>query len=222
VKGGVLSQVSVPGTPWGVCLTGDGRAALAVNDVKKIQFCRVDNNKLSLDIAIDVQGNPMSISAYDNFNLVISCKNPARVAMITMDGRVVVGAENKTAGKQVLENPTFTTVSNDGEVFVSDFGTRTIIQMDRNLSIIQTFTSPMLTTPLGIVSVSTHQLLVADRASRTIVVLNTNNGTVSPLLGQAEELRQLRAMTWCPTSKKLYVGGNVPAKAISLCVFCQK
>jgi len=222
VNDGVLSEVTVPGQPYGVCLHGDGRAAVAVYDVKKIQFCHVDNNTLSLDIAIDVQGNPLSISAYDNFNLVISCKNPARVAMITMDGRVVVEAENTMAGKQVFKNPIFTIISNDGEVFVSDIGTHTIVQMDRKFRIIQTFTSPMLTTPLGIVAVSTCQLLVVDRDSYNIVILNTTNGIVSPLLGQADELRQPRAVTWCPTSKKLYVGDNVTGRAKSLSVFCKK
>jgi len=36
VNGGVLSQVSLPGEPWGVCHLGDGGAAVALHDVKKI------------------------------------------------------------------------------------------------------------------------------------------------------------------------------------------
>ena len=53
VNGGVLSQVSLPDGPRGVCHLGNGEAAAALPNVCKIQFVRINGDKLSLDRSID-------------------------------------------------------------------------------------------------------------------------------------------------------------------------
>jgi len=185
---------------------GDGKAAVLLYIMKKIQFIHVVGDTLTLDRSIDVKESPRNISAYDSSRLVISYDSPGRVEMMTIDGRVEDEVDNQKAGKHIFHNPYFIATTSSGKIFVSDYGTRMIIQMDRNLRITQTFTSPMLTSPLGIVFVSTDQLLVADRFSHSIVVLNPTNGTVTPLLGQADGIQEPKAVAWCPASKKLYVG----------------
>jgi len=206
VNGGVLSKVSLPGWPRGVCLLGDGEAAVALPNVCKIQFVRINGDKLSLDRSIDLKSRPMSISAFDSSHLVVTYRFPGRVEMMTIDGRVIDVVDNQKAGKQLFQYPTYIAFSNTGDIYVSDSITRTITQMDRTLHITEPFTSPMLSSPRGIVSVSTDQLLVADSDSHSIVVLNPTNGTVTPLLGQADGIQQPEAVAWCPASKKLYVG----------------
>jgi len=220
VNGGVLSLVSLPGWPYGVCLLGGGGAAVVLKNVKKIQCVRINGDKLSLDRSIDVKKDPVGISAFDSSNLVVSYENPGRVEMITMDGRVIDAVDNQKVGKQLFEYPYFIVTSNNDDIFVSDWGTNTITQMDRSLQITRTFTSSMLKKPNGIVSVSTDQLLVADRDSHSIVVLNPTNGTVTPLLGQEDGIQQPWAVAWCPASKKLYVGRD--GRQTTLNVFCLK
>jgi len=219
VNGGVLSQVSLPGLPCRVCLLGGGGAAVVLNWVKKIQCVRINGDKLSLDRSIDVKECPVGISAFDSGNIVVSYNNPGRVEMMTMGGRVIDAVDNQKAGKQLFKYPYYITSNND-DIFVSDWGTGTITQMDRSLQITQIFTSFLLTSPYGIVSVGTDQLLVANRASHSIVVLNPTNGSVMPLLGQADGIQKPRAVAWCPASKKLYVGRACRQPAVS--VFCLK
>jgi len=185
----------------------------------KIQFICVANDTISLDKSIDVKNKVAGIAKIDS-HLVLGCYSPGKVEMMTMDGRVVNEVDNQKAGKQVFSYPFFIATSSSGDIFVSDYGTNTIIQMDRSLCITQTFTSPMLTSLYGIASVSTDQLLVADEKSHSIVVLNTTNGTVTPLLGREDGIQEPWAVAWCPASKRLYVscsGDQTP-----LNVFCQK
>ena len=128
------------------------------------------------------------------------------VETITVGGQVIDEMDNEKAGKQVFKWPYFIAISSSGDIFVSDCGTCTIIQMDRTLRITRTFSSPMLKQPFGIVSVSTDQLLVADKEGNSIVALNLTNGNVTPLLGKAGGIQAPQAVAWCPNSKKLYVG----------------
>jgi len=219
VNGGILSQVSLPGCPLGLCFLGGGGAAVVLYSVKKIQFVRINGDKLSLDRSIDVKEDPLGISTFNSSHLVVSYQNPGRVEMMTMDGRVIDAMDNQKAGKHLFQYPYYIT-SNKDDIFVSDNGTCTIIQMDRTLRITRTFSSPMLTSPCGIVSVSTDQLLVADRDSHSIVALNLTNGTVTPLLGQADGIQRPHAVAWCPVSKKLYVRRYLGQTTFS--VFCLK
>jgi len=215
VNGGVLSKVSLPDAPWGVCLLGDGEAAVALRNEKKIQFVRIKSDKLSLDRSIDVKHLPLSISAFDSSHLVVTYQDPGMLEMMTIDGRVIDAVDNQKAGK-LFHYPNHIAISNRGDIYVSDWFTRTITQMDRTLHITRTFTSPMLTSPRGIVSVSTDQLLVADMKSHSIVVLNPTNGTVTHLLGQTDGIQQPGAVAWCPASKKLYVGSWNLQTAVSV------
>jgi len=205
VDGGNVSCVCLPSVPQGVCLLHDGLAAVAQRYNQQIQFIRVDGDTLSLDKSINVKRPAMGLSACDS-HLVVTYDFPGRVETITVDGRVIDEIDNQKAGKQVFKWPYFIATSNSGDIFVSDSGTSTIIQMDRTLRITRTFTSRMLKKPNGIVSVGTDQLLVANQNNKSIVVLNPTNDTVTPLLGQEDGIQQPRAMAWCPANKKLYVG----------------
>ena len=216
VNGGVLSQVKLPGTPCGVCRLEDGRAVVALYDMKQLQFCRIVGDSLSLDGSIQVKDSVCGVSACGSSHLLVSYRSPGGVKIMTMDGRVIDEVDNQKTGKQLFAYPYNIAVSKSGDIFVSDYGTSTIIQMDRNLRITQTFTSPMIKKPWGIASVSTDQLLVVDRDSDSIVVLNPTNGTVTPLLGKTDGIQQPLAMAWCPASKKLFVGRNGDQTALSV------
>ena len=220
VNGGVLSHVSLPGWSRGVCLLGGGGAAVVLSWVKKILCVRINGDNLSLDRSIDVKEYPLGISAFDSSNIVVSYHNPGRVEMMTMGGRVIDAVDNQKARKQLFKYPYFIATSNNNNIFVSDCGTKTITQMDVSLQITRIFTSPMMTSPCGIFFVSTEQLLVANRASHCIVVLNPTNGSVMPLLGRAYGIQKPRAMAWCPASKKLYVSRDGRHTAVN--VFCLK
>jgi len=206
-NGGVVSQVSLPGKPRGVCLTGDGRAAVALPNEKRVQFVRVDGDTLSLDKSITVKGTILGIVSSSN-HLVVSNQNPGRVEKITMEGRVTHELNNQTAGRELFKWPNCITTSHDSHIYISDRGTNTIVQLDHNLQVLQVFTSHMMKEPGGIVSVSNNQVVVAGRESDNILVLDTTTGTMTSLLGQAEGIQGPFTVGWCPDSQKLYVGRN--------------
>jgi len=203
-NGGVVSQVSLPGWPYGVCLTGDGRAAVTLPSEKRIQFVRVDGDTLSLDKSITVKGTVMGLVSSSN-HLVVSYQNPGRVERITMEGRITHELNNLTAGRKLFEYPNFITTSHDGRIYISDRGTHTIVQLSHNLQVLQVFTSPMMKAPLGIASVSNNQVIVADQGSSNILVLDTTTGTMTPLLG-IQGIQGPYTVGWCHDSQKLYVG----------------
>jgi len=218
VNGGVLSTATLPAMPRRLCLLSEGRVAVTMYSTK-IQFIFVANDTISLDKSIDVKNKVAGIATIDS-HLVLFCESPAKVEMMTMDGRVVNEVDNQKAGKQIFQYPYFIATTSSGDIFVSDHKTHMIIQMDRSLCITQIFTSPMLTSPSGIASVSTDQLLVADQKSHSIVVLNTTNGIVTPLLGREDGIQLPWVVAWCPASKRLYVSSYGDQTALS--VFCQK
>jgi len=215
-NGRVLSTVSVPGMPRRICILRDGRVAVALTNVNKIQFIYINGDTLSLDGLIDVRDNPMSLSAFDHNRLVVSYEGSGRIEMITMEGRVVHDMDNDTAGQELFIVPNYITILKNSDIFISDWGTATITQMDGSLRIKQTFTSPMLTRPLGMVSLSSNQLLVADQRSHSIVVLNPSSGTVTPVLGPSDGIQEPLALAWCSASNKLYVGGCWEIKTVSV------
>ena len=210
-NGGLLCKVALPDLLWGVCVLKDGRAAVTLPYEKRIQFICVEGDSLSMDRSIHVNGNVAGIAAFGD-HLVVSYWNPGRVEKITMEGKVAQTLNNRNVeikGKEQFMSPNYIAIAENRFIFVSDFETNTITQLDENLSILQTFTSPMLKMSFldsfGIVSVNKTQLLVADHDSHNILVLDTTTGNMTPLLGQAEKIHYPGAVAWCPSSNTLYV-----------------
>jgi len=214
-NGGVVSHVSLTGTPWGVCLTGDGRAAVTLPNEKRIQFVRVDGDTLSLDKSITVKGSVWGIVSSNN-HLIISYHDPGRVERITMEGRVTHELNNKTARRKLFKTPRFITTLHGDHIYISDNGTNTIAQLDHNLQVLQTFTSHMMKGPAGIVCVSNNQVIVAGMNSRNILLLDTTTGTMTTLLGQTEGINYPYAVGWCTDSQKLYVGLGGVIKSLNV------
>jgi len=203
--GKVVSKLPLSSSPIRVCLLRDGRAAVTLPQQKQIQFIRVDGDTLSLDVSIDVNGDVIGIAGHNN-HLVLSYLFPGRLEKITMEGRVTHQLNNHTAGRELFKYPYFITTSHDGNIFITDLETNTISQLDQNLQVVQTFTSPMLKEPAGIVTVSNTQVLVAGCYSHNILMLDTTTGSMTSLLGQAEGIQDPWALGWCHVSRKLYVG----------------
>jgi len=200
----LVSKLPLSSRPVRVCLLRDGRAVVTLPNQKRIQFIRVDGDTLSLDGTIDVK-EPVIGIAVSNNHLILSYSNPGRLEKITMEGRVTHQLNNHTAGRELFKIPCFITSSHDGNIFITDYGTNTIGQLDQNLQVVQTFTSPMLKSPAGIVTVSNTQLLVAGCNSNNILMLDTTTGSMTSLLGQTEGIQRPWALGWCPVSRKLYV-----------------
>jgi len=202
--GKLVSKLPLSSRPYRVCLLRDGRAVVTLPNQKRIQFIRVEGDTLSLDGTIDANGEVYGLAGHNN-HIILSFRDPVKLEKITMTGGVTHQLNNHTAGRELFKWPYFITSSHDGNIFIADSGTHTISQLDQNLQVVQTFTSPMLKSPAGIVTVSNTQLLVVGRNSNNILMLDTTTGSMTSLLGQTEGIQDPLALGWCPVSRKLYV-----------------
>jgi len=203
-NGGVVAKASLTAKPFRVCLLRDGRAVVTFPTEKRIKVIRIAGDNLSLDRYVDLNGGVVGIAACDN-HLVVSYEHPCRVEKITMEGKVTHELNNQTSGKELFKCPRFIAISETEYIFISDSGTNIITQLDKNLQVVQTFTNHLMESPAGIVSVNTTQLLVSGWNSHNILVLDTNTGSMTTLMGQAEKIHKPGAVAWCPASKTLYI-----------------
>jgi len=124
--------------------------------------------------------------------------------VVTTDGKVSHQFD-KEGTSQHFKWPDFLTTSVDNLIYVSDYGTNTITRLNSSLQLLQTFPSPLLSWPRGIISISPDQLLVCSYYNGRIVVLNTRTGKSSILLGYQDGIVCPWSLIYCPEQKKLYV-----------------
>jgi len=178
------------------------QAAVAVSN--KVQTINIEGQNLTLGTALNLKGDPVGVSTCGKSDLVVSyCKAPW-LEVISTDGKPLHQFDEKGTS-QHFKLPKFLTTSIDGYVFVSDRGTNTITKMNTSLQLLQTFSSALLTSSRGIISISPDQLLVCSDLNHCIVLLNTNTGTLSTILGEEDGLQYPCSLSYRPEQRKLYV-----------------
>ena len=212
--GGVVAKLCLTTQPFKLCLVRDGRAVVTLPQETRIQFICIDRDTLTPDRSVDMNGQVVGIAARDD-HLVVSYQEPGRVEMTTMQGTVTRKLDNQTAGKELFMHPNNIAISESGYIFFSDFVTHIVTQIDGNLQVVKTFTSPLMRAVSGIVFVNSTQLLLTGCKSHNILVLDTTTGTVTSLLGLAEGMKDPVSLGWCQFSKALYVSRLVPVKTIT-------
>jgi len=79
-------------------------------------------------------------------NLVVCYDHPG-VKIISKEGAMIENLDNATAGEEVFEKPRWITTAIDDSIYVTDWGTHKVIRLDSKLTILQTFSEPMLNAP---------------------------------------------------------------------------
>ena len=203
-KGHAVSEMTLLGYPRGLCLIRSNQAVVAVKG-KKVQFFNLESrNYLTKGFVLDVNHDPFSIARINDTSFVISYHYYPWLEVLTTDGKVSHQFD-KDGKTQYFKFPNHITSSTDNYVYVSDFVTNTITKLDFSLQLLVTFCSPLLTSPRGIISVSSDQLLVCSTLGcwdkHLIVMLNTRTGEWSTLL---ENQERSSTLGFCPEQKKLY------------------
>ena len=200
--GRVLSVVSLQGEPGGLCLTRNDQAAVAVEE--KIQMIDVKGQTLTNSTVLNLRYPLSGITKLDDTSFVLSYNVSPWLEVVTADGKVSHQFD-KNGTTQHFKRPDFLTTSVDNLIYVSDNGTNKITRLDSSLQMLQTLSSPLLSTPHDIISISPDQLLVCSYYNDRIVLLNTRTGKSSIILGNKDEIHSPFSLSYCPEQKKLYV-----------------
>ena len=200
-SGEVLSEIALQDNPRLMCMVATHLAATTLGK-RGIQFIQINGSTLKeksmLNLDIDVYG----VSAH-NDNLVVS-HDPPGLQIISRDGAVIHKLDNTTAGREVFKSPRWIATTSDS-IYVTDWGTHQITRLDSSLTILQTFTGPLLQFPCGIIPLNRYQLLVCSRDNNSIVQIRPSTNSMTSLLEKQHGIESPHSLCFCKVQKKLYV-----------------
>ena len=133
-EGGVLSTVSVPCVPFGLCMVHAACATVAQPRYKRVQYVHVNGDTLTLGKVVAVGGFVCGVSLLGN-RLVVTYMDPPAVEVVTQEGKQLHRFDNISAGWELFEQPFYVAVSGD-RVFASDWVTHTITMLSDQLQLI--------------------------------------------------------------------------------------
>jgi len=201
-KGQLLCKVQFQDKPGTMCRTDRNTAAVCVGE-DEIQMIQVKDKTLTLGKVVAVGKHVLGITFSRN-TLVVSYRQKPWLEKISMDGKVLKQFAMRKYPRH-FKAPEFMCSTPGGSVFISDHETNRITQVDASLNLLQTFTSPLLKKPHGIIAVTEDQILVCSPGKHSIVLLQPSTNTMSILLGEEDEARGAYSLAYCPDQKKLFV-----------------
>ncbi|XP_052783164.1 uncharacterized protein LOC128219394 [Mya arenaria] len=199
----LVSQISLPGCPWDICLLSGDRVAVTLA-TKGIQFLET-GGQLALGDHIELDGECRGI-AYHEDSLIVSFYNK-KVKVLDMNGRVIRQLERDVSGKELFKCDAYLTVMCEGPtafIYVSDRIRNTVTKLDMNLNIIKTFQDPALKSPTSISALG-DQLLVCGYGSNAIMILDLSTGKMTQLIGKTEGIRNPMFAYYSRQQSKLLV-----------------
>jgi len=180
-------------------------AAVAVGG-RKIQMIQVKDKALTMGRELTASETICGLTSSRN-SLVVAYDSQPWLEVISMDGTVLHQLD-KSGTSQHFKYPYFMCTTQNGSVFVSDIDTDTITKVDNQFNMLQTFTSPLLDIPCGIIAVTEDQILVCSNNNHSIVLLQPSSNTMSTLLGEDDGIEEPHNLTYCPDLKKVYVAST--------------
>jgi len=203
--GRVVSEVIMSNAPHRLCRLSDLLAAISFEF--KVHLIHINGKTVTKGKLFDVNGNVWGISVYSSTSFVVSYNHSPWLEVISVDGTILHRFDQKQKTNN-FQAPYNLTTSSDGLIYASDVVTGTISELNRTLQLLQTFSSPLLKSPRGIISFGLGQLLVCSEGNNRAVLLNTDTGNMSILLDEKDGIRAPHSLTYCPEQKKLYVAAK--------------
>jgi len=200
--GRVVSRVIIPTGPVRLCRLSD--LLVAATCASNVQLIHINEKTITKGKLLDVNGDVWGISVYSSTSFVVSYNDSPWLEVISVDGTILHRFDQKKKTHN-FKKPFHLTTSSDGLIYASDCATGTISELDRTLQLLQTFSSPLLKSPRGIISFGLGQLLVCSQGNNRVVLLNTDTGNMSILLDEKDGIRAPHSSTYCPEQRKLYV-----------------
>jgi len=204
--GGTVAHITLQPDPRRVCMCDNNTAVVTWWWKKKVQFININGDSLTLGQSLSVNGYVRGIARSEE-GLVVSYTSSPWLEVLALNGRVLHRFK-PVAGRDVFKWPLFIAASADGMIYVSDWGTSTIKQLDSILRVTKTFSDPMLQEPHGIIHVSADQVLVCSYDNHRILLLCPSTGVITSILDKKDGIVEPWALTFSQSQRKLYVVPN--------------
>jgi len=200
----VLSEIVLKDKPRLICMVDTNQVATTLAN-KKLQFLNIKDSKLIIDSILDLDVYVLGIAEYKS-NLVLSYEDKTiGVKIISKkDGAEIQMLDNTTAGREVFKHPRWITTTSDDSIYVTDWGRHEIIRLDPSLTILQTFSAPILKSPHGIISLNRDQLLVCNKRNDNILLIRPSNNSMTVLLDTQHGIKSPKSLCFSK-EQKLYV-----------------
>jgi len=221
----LVAELSLPGKPWNACVIPNNHVAITLPENQTIQTVST-GGQLSAVQQITVHGHCRGIAFFDQ-QFVVGCQQPSKVELIGEDGQLKSSVSYDGQGKVHFDKPNYISVCvNDRrhvKIFVSDYGTKSITMMDKNLNILKVFTGLTLCEPCGVDASIPGELLVVYRMSNFIHRLDTSTG-VTTIIQNTDKHKDYRQemhnqildpldVSFCAATQRLYVvNGDVVSR----------
>ncbi|XP_052819622.1 uncharacterized protein LOC128245480 [Mya arenaria] len=206
--GKVTSRLSLYEKPWDVCVLPEDRAAvtLSYGHQTKVQFINT-GNALETDKYIVVSAFCRGIAHQDGRLYLTFPHTSPRIEVRTMNGDVLQTIGNSPLQDKVFYGPSFLTISRDdiSTIYVSDKN-RTLLQMSLQGEVLQKKSYEELVDLGGLADVGGGQVIVC--CSNTVMVISGLDGRMKTILETNDGMKRPYTVAYCPTNKKLLVGGN--------------
>jgi len=137
--------------------------------------------------------------------------SPPRVEMVSEEGDILHTLTTNSSGEDLFERPDYIHVDNTTDnhnILVSDRGKKKVYILNIELQLLHTFTLPTFRDPRGLAAVGEGQVLVTDRGTITLQLLDLTTGRWRAVLRKEELQLVPNSLVYNPATKCVFVGGG--------------
>ncbi|KAL4219096.1 hypothetical protein ACF0H5_021679 [Mactra antiquata] len=211
----LLSQIRLESAPWDVTMVHRGQVAVTIPSDKLIQFVNTPGI-LREDRIMRVNGECRGI-AYIRECLVVSFRNPGKVQIITLTGRVLKNIKLNVAGENIFERPDYVVANNrNGLIYVSDWRKNKVIRLNWKGEVTAVFRAEEETQLAGLALAEDGGVYVSKREHHSIIKLKKGLKFEETVLEEKHGLQYPWCLCFDKEDNVLYVDNVRKTNTISV------
>ena len=205
----VKDSVKCSSNPWDIAVVDDQKVLVSFPGAKRIQYFTVEP-KLQAGRSISVSGNTWCSGVAATSNRIYVSQwgsGSSGVLVLDSNGRNL----NEITARQTnvkFQSPYYIASNRSGnKLYVSDYGTNQLTCMTTEGKHTFTYSDPDLKYPRGIVVDEDDNVLLCGENSKNINVIKSDGTKHKILLSSTDGVTSPCGMAYCPSSRKLAIGG---------------
>lgn len=222
----VTSRLSLSDKPWDITTLPNYQAAVTMAEAHKINiFSTRDGLKTVRTIKVDSECRGISTA---NYKLVVSCKNPGRVLVMDLQGKVSLTISTDKSGDKLFVIPDYVVVVEEDRmpvIYVTDFLKDTITKLSFEGQVLYTYLSKNFKGLTGLTSIGYRQLMVCSYSNKSVIEVSEAGKKNVALPDNFENLASQehpRTMCYSMSQNALYYSRDMNRDTIKVYTFIVK